>query len=53
MSDPGCREYEGIWILPLLGFVIYEVPTLLVGLIALVLLEVLFIPHARKTTVNA
>jgi hypothetical protein len=50
MADPGCRDYEGIWILPLLGFTIYQVPILLIGLVVLVFLEVLFILWTQRVS---
>jgi hypothetical protein len=42
-------EYEGVWILPLLGFVVYRLPVLLVLLFVVVATEILFIHEPEKT----
>ena len=47
MADSRCYEYEGIWVLPSLGFIIYKVPFLTIGLIIVVALEWKLIPRQR------
>jgi len=39
MADVNCREYEGIWILPAMGFAIYEGPRLVLILALILLVE--------------
>ena len=48
MADPARHDYEGIWTLPLLGFLINKGPLLFVGLIGLIALELMLIPARQK-----
>jgi hypothetical protein len=43
MADPAQHDYEGIWILPVLGFVMYRLPYLLLALLLITALQLLFI----------
>jgi hypothetical protein len=46
-------EYEGVWILPLLGFVIYKLPILLVLLFVVVAMEILLIREPENPNRSA
>jgi hypothetical protein len=48
MADTNCRDYEGIWILPLLGYMIYVFPIWVVGLLVGVILELVFVRDQRS-----
>jgi hypothetical protein len=48
MADSSCREYEGIWILPLVGYTLYFGPFWILGLIVVVILEWVFVPNRRS-----
>lgn len=43
MADRGCYDYEGIWVLPLLGFLLYRGPFLVGGLLIVIFLELVFL----------
>jgi len=52
MVDVGCRDYEGIWILPLLGYMIYVFPIWIAAVMIVVLLELIFVPNRRPSVVS-
>ena len=52
MVNVGCRDYEGIWILPLLGHMIYVFPIWIAAVMIVVLLELIFVPNRRPSVVS-
>jgi len=52
MVNVGCRDYEGIWILPLLGYMIYVFPIWIAAVMIVVLLELIFVPNRRPSVVS-
>jgi len=48
LSEPALPNYERKAFLPLLGFALYRLPYLLLGLVIIIILEVLLIPGPRR-----
>jgi hypothetical protein len=49
LADPAQYDYEGIRVLPLMGFLVYRVPFLFIGLIVLITLELSLIPARHES----
>jgi hypothetical protein len=49
MADPTQHDYEGIWTLPVLGFVMYRLPLLLIVLFVIIALELLLVREPQKS----
>ena len=45
MADTGCRDYEGIWVLPLMAYMLYVFPIWVIGLIVVAVFELILIPN--------
>lgn len=48
MADPAQHDYEGVWVLPVFGFVIYRLPYLLLALLLITALQLLFIREKSR-----
>lgn len=48
IADPAQHDYEGVWILPVLGFIMYRLPYLLLALPLITALQLLFIREKSR-----
>jgi hypothetical protein len=48
LSEPGVPDYERGGLLPALGFAVYRLPYLLIGLVIIIALELLLVPGTDR-----